>query len=107
MERLALFAAGLEPWPGPLRTPYEVDLGQVDLWLYIWAGILYGVVLAQNAIDGSPAATGREIPSQFSLWDAQLPEFWHGDDGQATPETAGGWPLSISFSHVCTGAGAA
>ena len=67
MARLDRFADGSGPWPGPLLLPYGVDFGQVDLLLYIWAGILLGVTLAQNAVDGNPGApAGRSPPSSAS-----------------------------------------
>jgi hypothetical protein len=100
-ERLARLAAGHDPWSGPLRMPREVDFGEVDMWLYVWAAILFGVVLSQNAVDGSTAAAGRAIPGRFSFADAADPEFWHGggDDGSPLGST-GGWPWVISFTRV-------
>ena len=90
--RLGTFTAEHGQWPGPLLTPLGVDLGEVDMWLYLWAAILYGVVLSQNAVDGQARAAGREIPRPFSLWDAQLPEFWTGDTGEPAAAPIGGWP---------------
>ena len=106
--RLGTFTAEHGPWPGPLLTPLGVDLGEVDMWLYLWAGILYGVVLSQNAVDGQARAAGREIPRQFSLWDAQLPGFWTGDtgDGQPAPAPIGSWPpiTTANLARERTGA---
>ena len=109
MQRLAQIADEHEPWPGPLLLPCEVDFGQVDMLLYIWTGILYGVTLAQNTVDGDPATAGRPIPAPFSLWDAQLPQFWHGDpsDAQDPPDPIGNWPAVLSAAPGWLAAGAA
>jgi hypothetical protein len=109
LERLARVVGGEEPWPGPLLMPRGVDFGQVDMYLYIWAAILLGITLAQNAVDGSPAAAGRPIPDQFAFWDAAFPAFWDGDadDDRNAPAPVGDWPAVVTASQASLRADAA
>ena len=101
---MTVLAAEAGPFAGPLLTPREVDFGTVDLWLHLWAAILLGVALAQNAVDGHAATATRAIPDTWTLFDAQFPDFW--GTGDSDPAAAG-WPAVFSFSQLTPGTGAA